>query len=61
MENEQHSGQEEQTQPRKIDPTRLDIPETLPILPLRETTRVAGEVRRRLGLDRSCATGVSSR
>ena len=34
MENEQHSGQEEQTQPRKIDPTRLDIPETLPILPL---------------------------
>ncbi len=34
MENEQHTGQEEHAQPRKIDPTRLDIPETLPILPL---------------------------
>ena len=45
----------------RINDNHATSPRPLPILPLRETTRVAGEVRRRLGLDRSCATGVSSR
>ena len=34
MENEQHAEHAEQAPQKKIDPTRLDLPETLPILPL---------------------------
>ena len=34
MENEQNAEHAEQAPQKKIDPTRLDLPETLPILPL---------------------------